>query len=91
MNLTTWVVTYLKKYEERKATNREPDNLGSYGMPMKNIRVLIFDCDGVMFDSRQSNISYYNHLLEHFDLHPMTKGQIAYVHAHDHSFRPRCL
>ena len=49
---------------------------------MKNIRVLIFDCDGVMFDSRQSNISYYNHLLEHFDLPPMTKGQVAYVHAH---------
>lgn len=49
---------------------------------MKNIRVLIFDCDGVMFDSSQSNISYYNHLLEHFDLPPMTKGQVAYVHAH---------
>ena len=49
---------------------------------MKNIRVLIFDCDGVMFDSRQSNISYYNHLLEHFDLPPMTKGQLTYVHAH---------
>lgn len=49
---------------------------------MKNIRVLIFDCDGVMFDSSQSNISYYNHLLDHFDLPPMTKGQVAYVHAH---------
>ncbi len=49
---------------------------------MKNIRVLIFDCDGVMFDSRQSNISYYNLLLEHFDLPAMTKWQIAYVHAH---------
>ena len=46
---------------------------------MKNIRVLIFDCDGVMFDSRQSNISYYNLLLEHFDLPAMTKWQIAYV------------
>ena len=49
---------------------------------MKNIRALIFDCDGVMFDSRQANISYYNHLLEHFDLPPMTEGRVAYVHAH---------
>ncbi len=49
---------------------------------MKNIRVLIFDCDGVMFDSRQSNISFYNHLLEHFNLPPMTDRSIAYVHMH---------
>lgn len=47
---------------------------------MKNIRALIFDCDGVMFDSRQSNINYYNHLLAHFDLPPMTDRAIAYVH-----------
>jgi HAD superfamily hydrolase (TIGR01509 family) len=52
------------------------------GMPVKNVRALIFDCDGVMFDSRQSNISYYNHLLEHFDLPPMTKEQVAFVHSH---------
>jgi hypothetical protein len=25
-------INYLKKYEERKATNREPDNLGSYSL-----------------------------------------------------------
>ncbi len=36
MNLRTLAVVrgfinYLKKYEERKATNRELDNLGSYG------------------------------------------------------------
>jgi HAD superfamily hydrolase (TIGR01509 family) len=49
---------------------------------MKNIRALIFDCDGVMFDSRQSNISFYNHLLDHFDLPPMTDSMIAYVHMH---------
>jgi HAD superfamily hydrolase (TIGR01509 family) len=47
---------------------------------MKKVHALIFDCDGVMFDSRQSNISYYNHLLEHFDLPPMTDQNIAFIH-----------
>ena len=49
---------------------------------MKNIRAVIFDCDGVMFDSRQANISYYNHLLDHFGLPPMDEEQVSFVHAH---------
>jgi phosphoglycolate phosphatase len=43
---------------------------------------VIFDCDGVMFDSRQSNINFYNHLLSHFGLPPMTHVDIEYVHMH---------
>lgn len=27
---------------------------------------LVFDCDGVMFDSRLANLAYYNLILEHF-------------------------
>jgi phosphoglycolate phosphatase len=49
---------------------------------MKNISAVIFDCDGVMFDSRQSNIHFYNHLLARFALPPMTDDKIAYVHMH---------
>jgi phosphoglycolate phosphatase len=44
------------------------------------LRVIIFDCDGVMFDSRQANINFYNHLLGRFDLPPMDKKEIDYVH-----------
>ncbi len=44
------------------------------------LRVIIFDCDGVMFDSRQANINFYNHLLARFDLHPMDPEEIHYVH-----------
>ena len=29
-------------------------------------RAVIFDCDGVMFDSEDSNIAYYNHILHRF-------------------------
>ncbi len=44
------------------------------------LRVIIFDCDGVMFDSRQANINFYNHLLARFDLPPMDPEEIDYVH-----------
>jgi len=48
----------------------------------KKISVVIFDCDGVMFDSRQANINFYNHLLGLFDLPPMPEEAISYVHMH---------
>ncbi len=47
-----------------------------------NISAVIFDCDGVMFDSRQANVNYYNSLLAHFNLGPMNKDEEAFVHMH---------
>jgi phosphoglycolate phosphatase len=35
-----------------------------------------------MFDSRRANIRFYNHLLLHFGLPPMTEDKIEYVHMH---------
>jgi len=49
---------------------------------MKEISALIFDCDGVMFDSKDANISFYNHLLAHFDLGPLKYSDIEYIHMH---------
>ena len=48
----------------------------------KRISVVIFDCDGVMFDSRQANINFYNHLLTHFGLPPMPEVSVSFVHMH---------
>lgn len=48
----------------------------------KPISVIIFDCDGVMFDSRKANINYYNHLLGHFGLPLLTEKQVSFVHQH---------
>jgi len=45
-----------------------------------NISAVIFDCDGVMFDSRQANIKYYNRILAHFGLPPMKEEEEAFVH-----------
>ena len=49
---------------------------------MEQVRVVIFDCDGVMFDSRGANEAYYNHILAHFGRPQMNSDQCDYVHMH---------
>lgn len=44
------------------------------------IRVVAFDCDGVMFDSRRANQAYYNRVLEHLGRGPLTEAQFAFTH-----------
>jgi phosphoglycolate phosphatase len=46
------------------------------------VSAVVFDCDGVMFDSRQANVNFYNHILFHFGLHPLTPEDIEFVHMH---------
>jgi len=46
------------------------------------LKVVAFDCDGVMFESQEANRAYYNHLLEHFQLPTMTPEQLDFVHMH---------
>lgn len=48
----------------------------------RNLKVIAFDCDGVMFDSREANRAYYNHLLDRVGLPAMTADQMDYVHMH---------
>lgn len=49
---------------------------------MSDIQLVIFDCDGVMFDSKNANWEYYNHILAHLGHPPMTESELDYVHAH---------
>jgi phosphoglycolate phosphatase len=51
-------------------------------MTFKKKSAVIFDCDGVMFDSRRANINYYNYLLSCFNLPPMTDAKIDFVHSY---------
>lgn len=46
------------------------------------LKGLIFDCDGVMLDSRQANVSYYNVYRAALGLGPMSVEEEDYVHAH---------
>jgi FMN phosphatase YigB (HAD superfamily) len=50
---------------------------------MARLKLVVFDCDGVMFDSRNANRMYYNHLLEAFDCPPMDAEEEEYVHTHN--------
>ena len=49
---------------------------------MSDIQLVIFDCDGVMFDSKNANREYYNHILAQFGHPPMVEDELEYVHAH---------
>lgn len=44
---------------------------------MKQIKILVFDCDGVLFNSMQANISYYNAILQHFKQPPIESADDA--------------
>jgi len=43
-------------------------------------KVIIFDCDGVLFDSKDANIAFYNQILSQFHLPPLTIAEVEYVH-----------
>ncbi len=38
---------------------------------MSRIDAIIFDCDGVIFDSHSANLAYYNKILTHFSYPPV--------------------
>lgn len=42
---------------------------------------IIFDCDGVVIDSREANITYYNYLREYLGLPRLTREQEDFVQA----------
>jgi HAD superfamily hydrolase (TIGR01509 family) len=46
----------------------------------ENFKVIVFDCDGVIFDSKEANIAFYNHVLANFGRPPMNKEEIEHVH-----------
>jgi HAD superfamily hydrolase (TIGR01549 family) len=52
-------------------------------MAENGLQLVIFDCDGVMFDSKNANKMYYNHILEVFGHPPMTEEEVEYVHIHN--------
>ncbi len=44
------------------------------------IKAVVFDCDGVMFDTDNANKMYYNGILAHFGRSEMTQEQFEYSH-----------
>jgi len=46
------------------------------------LKLIVLDCDGVMFDSKNANCKYYNYLLTHFNLPEMSGDEEDFVHMH---------
>jgi len=53
------------------------------GTSVRELKLIVFDCDGVLFDSREANRRYYNSLLEKFGHSPMDEDELEYVHSHN--------
>ena len=51
-------------------------------MDSRSIKVVAFDCDGVMFDSSEANRAFYNQVLTHIGMSPMTAEQSAFAQMH---------
>jgi phosphoglycolate phosphatase len=49
---------------------------------MAELKLVVLDCDGVMFDSRGANRAYYGHLRERFARPPLTEEEFGFVHTH---------
>lgn len=47
---------------------------------IQDCKIIIFDCDGVMFDTADVNRMYYNKILSHFKMAEMTVQQFVYAH-----------
>ena len=47
------------------------------------LKLVIFDCDGVLFDSREANRAYYNNLLQQFGCPPLNEEEVDYIHSHN--------
>lgn len=47
------------------------------------LKLIVFDCDGVLFDSREANRIYYNDLLDAFNHPPMDDQELDFVHSHN--------
>jgi phosphoglycolate phosphatase len=59
----------------------EPGNIRKPKTENKKPSLIIYDCDGVLIDSRRSNEAFYNQILAHFSRPPLTAEQLDLVHA----------
>ena len=49
---------------------------------MSRFDLAIFDCDGVILDSREANRAYYNAILKEFGRGSMNDKELSFVHMH---------
>jgi HAD superfamily hydrolase (TIGR01509 family) len=65
----------MKQLSAIEFDDQNPKGSGSF-------EVVAFDCDGVLFDSKEANVRFYSHILERVGLPPIRPEQEEYVHMH---------
>ena len=55
------------------------EKVGTVGIDLHSVKLIVYDCDGVLIDSRRANEAYYNHILHHFGLPPLKPDQVNLV------------
>ena len=58
---------------------------------MNGVRAIIFDCDGVLFESRAANLAYYNRILMEFSYPPVLPEQQERAHLCHTASSPQVL
>jgi len=46
------------------------------------LKLLVFDCDGVLISSKEANVAFYNHLVKQIGRHPLTEEEVEFIHMH---------
>jgi len=71
---------------QNRAVNHKPYSKGQAGMVVQkmkqNLKCVIYDCDGVLFDSFEANTKLYNDLCALVGRAPLKKEEMQYVHTH---------
>ena len=50
--------------------------------PFNPLKVIVFDCDGVLFDSKEANIRFYTHVMERVTGPPVRPEHYEFIHMH---------
>jgi phosphoglycolate phosphatase len=61
---------------------RKSKDVGQERMPKMKIRCVIYDCDGVLFDSLEANNRLYNDICASIGRSPLREEELGYVHSH---------
>ncbi|QCQ20791.1 HAD family hydrolase [Desulfoglaeba alkanexedens] len=72
----------LSKDSFRSSDRGSPEPTWNEGPLDSRIKVTVFDCDGVLFDSREANVHFYNHVLEHVGRPAVRPEQEEFIHMH---------
>ncbi|NPA40640.1 MAG: HAD family hydrolase [Thermodesulfobacteria bacterium] len=47
-----------------------------------SLKLLVFDCDGVLVSSKEANEAFYNYLVKKIGREPLSKEEVEFIHMH---------